>query len=856
MGLAFSGGGIRSATFNLGILQSLARLDLLRHFDYLSTVSGGGYIGSWLTAWLSRRKCLDEVTDELAREHRVAPSKRDPSKAPEPEKPFKPIPFLRAYSNYLTPQTGFFSLDTWMGAATYIRNLILNLHLLAFSVALLLLVPRLLVACVLQLEKYESFPIWLVSLAGVAAVVLAWAVAVKFEISWTERHPWVSSGSGVFWTVVAPTFAIGTLLTYWLVGGVRDASLVRWLGWGSALYTGFWALVAVIWWLYWLRQGFEPVRKRLADLKPWLGAIAAAALAGVGGSWLLWALMHRHADGVLAPEDWLRITIWGPPGAVIVLTLAGVYFVGLMGRTMPEEERQWWSRVGGAMAILATGWLVLFLVAFYAPVTLRWAAREAPRVIGSVGVGWLLATVLGVIGGRSPATNAKESNRWLELGVQAAPFIFVTGLVATLSLGVDSVLRRVFELSTSEVSGPALWSLGFTAAKNAEIASMAAWLQSGLKELLIVGAVLGAATAVLSRRIDVNEFSMHNFYRDRLTRAYLGASRKRSPNPFSGFDRKDDLDLTRLLEDGAYSGPYPILNAAVNLTSGKNELAWQERKANSFVFTPRHHGYEGSRKAGDASAAGAYRESARLDVKRDAHRISLGTAMTVSGAAVNPNMGYHSSPALSFLLTVFNARLGLWLGNPAHSTAWRQKSPTWSLTALLNELLGQTGVDSEWVNLADGGFFDNLGIYELVRRRCRFILACDAEGDPDLEFNGLGNVIRRCRSDFGIEIRFENLEPIGRADGELFSRWHCAVGTIHYEDADQRAPKGILVYIKSSLTGDEPADILSYGRKHPEFPHESTGDQWFGEGQFESYRRLGEHVGAVVFGAVGLGPGR
>src|SRR5262249_7773400 len=59
MGLAFSGGGIRSATFNLGMLQSLARLNLLSKFDYLSTVSGGGYIGSWFIAWVNRKGMKD-----------------------------------------------------------------------------------------------------------------------------------------------------------------------------------------------------------------------------------------------------------------------------------------------------------------------------------------------------------------------------------------------------------------------------------------------------------------------------------------------------------------------------------------------------------------------------------------------------------------------------------------------------------------------------------------------------------------------------------------------------------------------------------------------------------------------------
>jgi predicted acylesterase/phospholipase RssA len=115
LGLAFSGGGIRSATFNLGVLQALAELRLLKDFDYLSTVSGGGYIGSWLSAWIHRAG-VDTVERALSiRDH--------PSEEP------KEVTFLRSYSNYLTPRTGIFSTDTLAAVATYLRNLILNLSI-------------------------------------------------------------------------------------------------------------------------------------------------------------------------------------------------------------------------------------------------------------------------------------------------------------------------------------------------------------------------------------------------------------------------------------------------------------------------------------------------------------------------------------------------------------------------------------------------------------------------------------------------------------------------------------------------------------------------------------------------------
>ena len=115
-GLCFSGGGIRSATFGLGVLQTLARLQLLNKFDYLSTVSGGGYIGSWLTAWIHRHpRGLDGVIEDL----RVTP-KTGAAEAPPP------VQWLRNYSNYLSPHLGFLSADSWTLLGIYLRNLHLN----------------------------------------------------------------------------------------------------------------------------------------------------------------------------------------------------------------------------------------------------------------------------------------------------------------------------------------------------------------------------------------------------------------------------------------------------------------------------------------------------------------------------------------------------------------------------------------------------------------------------------------------------------------------------------------------------------------------------------------------------------
>ncbi|MGH9720699.1 MAG: hypothetical protein ACRD8O_10840, partial [Bryobacteraceae bacterium] len=159
-------------------------------------------------------------------------------------------------------------------------------------------------------------------------------------------------------------------------------------------------------------------------------------------------------------------------------------------------------------------------------------------------------------------------------------------------------------------------------------------------------------------------------------------------------------------------------------------------------------------------------------------------------------------------------------------------------------LFGLSNDKRRYVSLSDGGHFENLGIYELVRRRCALIIACDAEEDAEQHFQGLGSAIRKCRTDFGVEIDVD-IEPLRKLDSTRRSRAHCAVGTICYPETDPltgRRITGTLFYVKSSLTGDEPEDVLEYESYQPAFPHQSTADQFFDESQFESYRRLGYHI--------------
>jgi hypothetical protein len=229
--------------------------------------------------------------------------------------------------------------------------------------------------------------------------------------------------------------------------------------------------------------------------------------------------------------------------------------------------------------------------------------------------------------------------------------------------------------------------------------------------------------------------------------------------------------------------------------------------------------------------------------------------MAISGAAASPNMGYHSSPPLALLMTLFNVRLGWWLGNPTHG-AWNISGPRLAILPFIMELFGLTDDERRFVYLSDGGHFENLGIYEMLRRRCRTIVAIDGACDPKFEFEDLGNLIRKARIDFGAEVCFS--QPFTPSPNRIATRLglitspktptpspYCAIGRIRYPGI---SAKGTLIYVKAAIHGDEPEDTLSYAATCETFPHESTLDQFFTESKFESYRRLGLHIGSAVFG--------
>ena len=854
--LCFSGGGIRSATFGLGILQGLAarslqhedqRPGLLGELDYLSTVSGGGYLGSWFSAWATRlaRPGTAKLTCCTEKDRVDGPAEVIRQLSQSPDSSFEPEPatvkHLRLYSNYLAPKVGLLSADTWALVNTVIRNIILN---------------------------------WFVLLPLFAAVILGPALA--WRLLWL--HPEIIP-SGTLWFLLVSGIVAGAIATAYigfdLPNGGNAQKPVKWFVYASFLPLCLAAIDLTIFWA-WLPLGnahvawWDIVGRGKAGLDWWefglIGALmhgGGMALGliladlryhrpprGIGIATSLFAAVTGFAGGLLA-EVATRLASYGLDGKLThtriyaslgfpllmgVFLISGMLLVGFTSYITEDEDREWWAFAGGRFIAVALGWVAVSVSVLYAGYVLQWVDSQFGTLFTALTgfSGWAVAKL--AASPSTPSGTYENSSRPAELpllslvkeyGARLLLPVFLILLVMSFSAVNFSLLRLIAHLPSW---APSLWP----------------WFLKPLGDssahILWLAAFYVAVCLIASYFINVNKFSLHGMYRMRLIRAYLGASNtNRRPNLFTNFDSADNMPMCTL----THHKPLHVINMTLNLVGGKN-LAWQQRKAESFTSTRLHTG----------SCRLGYRESSlyggRFKEQPNKLPITLGTTITISGAAASPNMGYHSSPLLGIVMTLFNARLGWWLGNPnAQHDLWKRPGPRFGVRPFLNEALGLTNDQADWLYLSDGGHFENLGVYEMVLRRCRLIIVSDAGADPAYTYEDLANAIRKIRVDLGIPIEFESpslpVDPAAKSPDPSSAR-HCAIGRILYSAVDGDVQPGTLIYIKASCNGNEPPDVKQYATSNSSFPHQSTAEQFFNESQFESYRRLGLHIVEEICG--------
>ena len=719
---------------------------------------------------------------------------------PEPEQ----LTQVREYSNYLDPKVGLFSADVWTLISTVARNLVLNWLVLIPLLAASLLVPRLYFALTMLgtqdwVDRSDLlWWSWWLLLVG-AGLLTAALIYVGWNLPSGGNG---QRGQSEFLGYCFGPFCVATagFTLYWAWSRALDAApvtLAGLVGLGAFGHLGIWLLVSIA-----SAQRWRPMT--------WIAALTSGAVAGLG---IWWFATGPFARPLAHGEVFASLAA---PLIVGMFAGSGALFIGMASGETTDDDREWWSRFGAWMFITIAAWLAASLLVFGGPALVRRALAWIGTTASSHNAGKVFLTIVTGISGAIAARTNRESKTgpgviplWRRVTFAlAAPTFVVLLLVGLASINLSLLEwfdRLAFLPEYEHPDGGGLPEIAFL-----------------LASLVLAGLLMGLAIAV-------NKFSLHGMYRNRLIRAFLGAARPtsaRRPNLFTGFDPRDNIFLHEL---ATTPRPLHVVNIALNLVAGKR-LAWQERKAASFTVSPLMAG----------NAILGYRPIAEYG---GATGMSLGTAITISGAAASPNMGYHSSPAMTFLLTLFNARLGAWLGNPgkAGRSTWQKSDPLLGAAPLLREMFGRTTDDNPYVYLSDGGHFENLGVYEMVARRCRYIVVSDAGCDAKYAFEDLGNAIRKIRIDFGITIDFPDGIAIDAAHAGQGNR-HTAIGVIRYSAVDETVADGVLLYLKATLSGDEPVDVRNYAAGHPEFPHETTANQWFGESQFESYRTLGLHT--------------
>jgi hypothetical protein len=351
---------------------------------------------------------------------------------------------------------------------------------------------------------------------------------------------------------------------------------------------------------------------------------------------------------------------------------------------------------------------------------------------------------------------------------------------------------------------------------------------------VIVAAIFFALSLVLQP----NANSLHPLYRDRLGKAFLFTPQPRLPKN----EELKPLSM-RLSELSGQYGPYHLINAALNVQNSKTANK-RGRNADFFLFS---QNFVGSETTGYV---------ATKDIETIATGLNLATAMAVSGAAASSSMGAQSIKPLTPTLAILNIRLGYWLRNPRRVSqpGFPKFRNILANFYFLLELFGRLHERLKSVYLSDGGHIENLGLYELLKRRCRVIIVVDAEADREMAFGSFNTLVRYARIDLGLEIDlpWQQITDKSLATGKAIDDKgetkkskgpHCAIGQITYPNGR----KGVLVYIKSSLTGDENDYVFHYKKRYSDFPHETTLDQMFSEEQFEAYRALGYHAAYGLF---------
>lgn len=804
-GLALSGGGIRSATFCFGLLKALAHDGSLLRFDLLSTVSGGGYIGS----------TVGKLFHQASNPRQV----RDTAEAIGQADTRWVAWWLRANGRYLIPGG---LLDKVFAATLFLRNLV-AVHLELGLVGLLLGAA---LALMNALVWARLAPSWEAAASGRTNWLTAW-------LSWVLERGSLLAWLPTVWLALLPLGLGAAVLacSYW---ALRDPppGKARPSWWKTHL---LWTLMALL--LWWFRPlqptplASEPIPLRWPEDLRW------AWLVAFGGT-LAWLLASVLTQGLwnwyLARQEQEQDGTTPAQQQFLLRALLRNYLT------------RWLSWLGlAALAVLVLG--LVDRLAWY----LAFEGRQAWWAMALATLAALLRLLL-------PRLVAGSATQRPMVGLSLAGVGHAAGLLLLLMLAV-------WWVSVAD-------SLVFVSSEQGAAWTATPWLRASF--LLL--AVSGYAAFTRHNIAFLNRSSLHDFYRARLVRSYLGAAngRRFEPpeqppgpdvtlkpirpvpdeppgglrvNPVHEVNPWDDLPMESYAPH-RHGGPVHLLNVCINQTrSPRGGLFNQDRRGLPLTLGPEGQARVGLRPwqklAGDQAA------------------LTLGTWMSVSGAAVAPGLGSATAPGMAVLTTCAGLRLGYWWDSSPIVQHKKKKhaKPRIKTLMLLDELVGRFDAEarSHWY-LSDGGHYENTGAYALLAEEAELIVLADCGADPRYGFEDLENLVRKARIDLQASIEFlrpnpEANPPVPRCFGTLDdlasadSKACIAVARIHYHHSGRR---GVLVLVKPNVCSGLPVDLINFKREYPAFPQESTTDQFFSEPQWESYFKLGQALGALLGGDV------
>jgi hypothetical protein len=925
-GVALSGGGIRSGSFSLGVLQALDAYGLTHRIDYLSTVSGGGYIGAGMVKAMSENKGEFPFATQIPNEYSDSLD----------------VMHLRNYSRFLIPNG---LADVFLSLGVILRGLATNIvTVLAFlfffaSVTLATNPARDHLAhsffydmlCAAQLLDTKQMDGWLFSKA--ISSLSAWLGSH----SPTWLFPAILSWSASRFALTKLLLLIGAmLLIFWafLKSRPTRGKLPRDIDSGMAfLVKRFLILFMIVFSLEMNTLAVEKLIELYAETT-WDFASASKYYALLAGYAATAAAFREKLVSFIANGLGMntRAGAFTAYGAAVLLFVAGLVVPVLIylfyvlvvyrGIGLPTGTSGFASCCHLITSFRISD-LSQYVFQVYRGIVLLTGTSGVPdccAFISSFRISDLAPYIfhvcsgIGLLTGTSGATDCCAlvspfriselvqyifrvyHDIWLSIGV-----IGVADCCDSISpFGISDISQYIFHERPMVFSGIALVLLVVLAFYYAVVLLgeqvNGEDMRSGVFPLLLIllsilnftdGSYvtyfsdssrlyfeLSIILMALMLNFSANSNSLHGLYRDRLRKAFLTRPAAEQKRTFF-----HDLQCQH--------APYLLMNCSLNARVISKRYKGQKsfkdieqraiftdparrgRHAEFFFFSPKTFG----------STATGFLKSEKLQAGE--YNIDLASAMAISGAAASSSMGKGSFGILTATLALLNIRLGYWLRNPlwdddATINVGKVK------VALLDrigfyffaEIFGQLRTDSPKIYLTDGGHSENLGLYQLVKRRCPFIIVADAEADPQYTFAALADLQRYARIDLGVRIEVDwkhirNLALDGEKNGlqsptsNVDPKFgHFAVGKIFYpREAGKPAFEGTLLYLKSAVTGDEPDYVLDYKRRYPAFPQEATADQFFLEDQMEAYRALGFHTVQIAFcetdvREVGMVPGQ